>query len=164
MWMTRHRRCKVKNFSQSLTLMGLVKSVDLSAKSFVLCCRSGDEIQVSVGPTTYFSVLSNLDGLDRDRVPEPEGPSTGDGDADRLRKYVKDNLLLAVEGIYQEFGDKKSFEARTVHLLDSEGKAGSYLFEETHWWLSQISRMSDEWLEDLFDSTRSYKLDDFAKL
>jgi hypothetical protein len=152
----------MKNLSQSLTLMGYVKSVDLKERSFIVRCRSNDEIKISVGPTTYYTVLRNLDGLDRDRVPDPSSPATGDGVIDQLRKYIRTDLLIAVEGIYQEFNDKTSFEARNVHLLHSD--EGAYLFEETHWWLSQISRMSDEWLEDLFDSTRSYKLDDFAKL
>ncbi len=38
------------------------------------------------------------------------------------------------------------------------------LYEETHWWLSQLSLMADRWLDMLFDSRRSYEIDDFSKL
>ena len=41
---------------------------------------------------------------------------------------------------------------------------GRYLFEETHWWLVQISQMADRWLDVLFDARRSYEIDDFSKI
>ncbi|MBK8270338.1 MAG: hypothetical protein IPK83_19400 [Planctomycetes bacterium] len=41
---------------------------------------------------------------------------------------------------------------------------GKYLFEETHWWLTQIARLADEWLDDLFGDKRNYQLEDFAEL
>jgi mannose/cellobiose epimerase-like protein (N-acyl-D-glucosamine 2-epimerase family) len=42
---------------------------------------------------------------------------------------------------------------------------GKYLFEEkTHWWLTQISCLADEWLDDLFGERRAYGVADFAEL
>jgi mannose/cellobiose epimerase-like protein (N-acyl-D-glucosamine 2-epimerase family) len=43
-------------------------------------------------------------------------------------------------------------------------KQGQFLFEETHWWLTQSARLADAWLDDLFGDARSYREDDFSAL
>lgn len=152
----------MQHFSQYSTIAGTVTRVDPERKSFCVKCRSGDIFDVQVGTTTYFSVLTNLDNLGRDRVEEPAGLNRNqDWLAYDLQKYVHPDQFLFVEGVYQEHGERRRLEARTVHLLHH--KHGSYLFEETHWWLVQISQMADRWLNELFNSTRSYKIDDFSR-
>ncbi|MDD1725233.1 MAG: AGE family epimerase/isomerase, partial [Methanospirillum sp.] len=40
-----------------------------------------------------------------------------------------------------------------------------FLFESnTHWWLSQLMTMGDEWLQDLFGDSRDYHVSDFSGL
>lgn len=151
-------------FTQHLTVLGRVVSVDPDNATFILRCRSGDEVHVFTGPTTDFRVLRNLDLLDRDRVPNPGGEGAPEPESlpERIRKYVRPESLIAVQGVFHEHDDDRRFEGRNVHLLHSE--TGRYLFEETHWWLTQLARMADEWLDDLFGDRRTYELDDFAAL
>lgn len=153
----------LRAFYDSLTIAGTVSAIDLDRKTFDLRTRGDDVFTVHVGPTTYYQVLSNLDGLNRDRA---EGPSDLRRDDDAvgfdLRKYVQRDSLTFVEGIRSENGSDERFEARTVYLMHSV--PGKYLFEETHWWLVQIAQMADRWLDILFDVKRHYEIDDFAKL
>jgi hypothetical protein len=37
------------------------------------------------------------------------------------------------------------------------------MFEETHWWLVQLTQMADRMLDHLFDFRRNYTIDDFSK-
>lgn len=160
-----HYRTIVRSFfNQSLTLMGRVQDVEPHEGSFRLACRSGDTFEVYVGRTTQYSVLRNLDGLDRDRVLDPDGyfDAAVPKALRQLKKYVWPDGLLIVQGIYYEHGSQSRYEARLVHLLHSE--EDRYLFEDTHWWLTQISLLADEWLDDLFADRRSYRSDDFAAL
>lgn len=150
----------MKCFTQSLTVMGRVLDVDPTALRFTLRCCIGDTFEVHVGPNTEFRVLRNMDNLNRDRLAtkklEDSPPS------ERLGWYVTPKRLIAVHGVQIRAGGRERFDAVLVHLLHTHEHA--YLFEDTHWWLSQIARMADEWLEDLFESRRSYDTDDFAKL
>ncbi len=152
----------MRRFTNYLTLMGRVVSVDPDLGAFTVRCRSGDEFRTFVSSETNFRTLTNLDGLDRDRMPIPESYRPGEL-SDRLKKYVHTGHLLALQGIYQEYeGQPARLDAREVHLLTSA--TGVFLFEETHWWLTQTARLADEWLEDLFGDRRTYMLDDFAEL
>ena len=56
----------------------------------------------------------------------------------------------------------RRLDARYITLMHSN--PGEYQFEETHWWLNQITRLGEEWLDDLFGDRRTYSLDDFAAL
>jgi mannose/cellobiose epimerase-like protein (N-acyl-D-glucosamine 2-epimerase family) len=154
----------MRKFTHSMTIMGVVTEVKAEEGYFKLKCRSGDEFDVFVGDTTEFRVLRNLDGLDRDRVLDPE--EGFDDSAPRslrlVKRYVWPNGLLTAQGIHYIDDNKSRFEARTVHLLHS--KKERYLFEDSHWWLTQTARLADEWLDDLFGEKRSYVLDDFAAL
>ena len=154
----------LRAFYDSLTIAGTVTSLDVGAKKFELRTRSDDHFTVYVGSTTYYQVLSNLDGLNRDRAEGPSGTQRTDDNAVQydLEKYVKDGCLTFVEGLRSENGEHERFEARTVYLMHSQ--PGKYLFEETHWWLVQIAQMADRWLDILFDVKRKYEIDDFAKL
>lgn len=152
------------HFHHGLTIMGTCLDVAPQEGRFRVRCRSGDEFEVFVGDTTNYTVLQNLDEVGRDRVLDPEsGFDASQPDSlKKLEKYVWPDGLLAVEGIFQEHGEASRFTARRVHLLHSE--RGRYLFEDTHWWLTQIARMADEWLDDLFKDRRTYQQDDFAEL
>lgn len=150
-------------FSQSMTLLGTVGAVDPASGCFELRCRSGDTVQVQVDAQTTFTALRNIDGLDRDRLSEP--PECGkleDSTARTACKYVRSGRLLALGGIYLEHNGNCRFDAHTVTALHNH--RGNFLFEETHWWLTQISRFADEWLDDLFQDKRTYNWDDFAAL
>ena len=149
-------------FTQSMTLMGTVTSVDPANASFTLRCRNGERYPVYVHPETFFGVLRNLDGLGRDRVPTPEGIPSASNPSERVHKYIRPDALLVVQGIDVRHESESRFQARTVTLMHSD--PGKYLFEETHWWLTQIARLADEWLDDLFKDRRNYAVEDFAEL
>ncbi|MGZ8299766.1 MAG: AGE family epimerase/isomerase, partial [Rhodoplanes sp.] len=143
--------------------LGVVTEVvpDPVNPSFAIRCRSGDEFRIRVNSETWFTVVRNMDDLDRDRVPNPQGFDGGKL-ADRLRKYVRKDDLLSVEGVRIDHDGHSSFEGRKVTLLAVQ--PGRFLFEDTHWWLTQIATFADEWLDDLFADRRSYEWDDFARL
>lgn len=153
----------LRSFYGNLTVAGTVTSIDADALKFSIRTRSDDLFDVNVGVTTYYQVLTNLDGLNRDRAAGPAGMNPGDNQvAFDLLKYLKEGCLTFVEGIRSENGAEERFEARTVYLMHSV--PGKYLFEETHWWLVQISQLADRWLDNLFDVKRNYEIDDFSKL
>jgi mannose/cellobiose epimerase-like protein (N-acyl-D-glucosamine 2-epimerase family) len=139
-----------------------VVGIDPDKPSFSVKTRSGDVFEAFVGPTTWYQMLSNLDNLGRDRVPEPEGVDREDAVRYSLQKYMQVNRPVTVDGVSYIDGEGQRYEARAVHLLGSQPDA--YVFEETHWWLSQLALMADRWLDLLFDRTRSYAIDDFSKL
>ena len=149
------------SFNQTLTVAGNIVSVDLAVPSFTIEARSGDKFQAVVGPETYYSVVSNLDGLDRNRVPDPQGVPGESGIVFNLRKYAVTGRPVSVIGIYQQNEGAERFEARNVYLLHSD--PGRYMFEETHWWPTQITQMADRILDHLFDAKRSYSIDDFSE-
>ena len=149
------------SFNQTLTVAGSVISIDEQKPSFSLRARSGDVFEAMVGPETYYSVVSNLDSLDRNRVPDPQGAG-GESDVVRnLRRYAVKDRPLVVVGIYQQNDGRERFEARNVYLLHSN--PARYMFEETHWWPTQTTQMADRILDHLFDAKRSYSIDDFSK-
>jgi len=149
--------------AESITLAGQVTSVDVNAPSFTFRCRSGDIVEVFVSDTTTYEVLKNVDGVDRDRTVPPEDTGMqADPVVTNLRRYVAPDVLIYVRGIRQEANDNERFEARTVYLLQpSLGEP--YVFEETHWWLDQTSRLVDRLLDELFDARRDYTVSDFSK-
>ena len=175
----------MNNFVETATVMGKVtKSVtpqDLATQPweqlnwFDLRTRSGDDHRIFISTETSFQVLSNLDGLDSDRVPTPEWVGQpGDTSAPqfdwkklahRIFKYIAEGNLIVVRGVYQQHESTtpaERFDARTVYLLDS--KVGNYLFESDHWWLTQIERLADGWLDVMFGDRRDYGTADFAEL
>jgi len=143
-----------------MSLLGRVAGVDSSV--FDLECRSGDIFRIVVGEQTLFTVLRNMDGLDRDRVPNPANFDSRKGPSEKVRKYIHPGELVAVQGIYIEHDGRERFDAKIITLMHAD--QGQYLFEDTHWWLTQIARFADEWLDDLFDDRRNYEWDDFASL
>lgn len=106
----------MKQFTQNLTVMGRVSASDPDSGMFRIKCRSGDEFDAYVTTQTSFNVLQNLDSLDNDRVPNPDGfdPSKPSW---LIKKYISVGLLIAVEGIHQVNRADERFDARTVHLL-----------------------------------------------
>ena len=80
----------LNGFAQTLTVAGKIISVDPGRPSFSLTARSEDIFEAIVGATdsTHYWVLSNLDELDRDTVPDSER-APGEGDiVYNLRKYA----------------------------------------------------------------------------
>ncbi|MGA7933565.1 MAG: hypothetical protein WCA35_08460 [Kovacikia sp.] len=147
----------MKRFTLSTTLMGRVTEVQPEDSAFCIQCNSGTEFRVLVGKETQFQFLKNLDGMNRDRYPVPEG---FDGTPSKfITRYIRLNYLVVLEGIYQEDKDESYFNARQIHVLQSQD--GQYLFENNMWWLTQISRLADTWLGFLFPNKTTYEIDDF---
>jgi hypothetical protein len=153
----------VNNLTQTLTVLGYVCAIAGDQNSFSVKCQSGDTFIAYVTRQTSFQVVSNLDGLSNDRVPNPPGfDGSSPSPSALIKKYVQDNQLVMVQGVFQTNRDVTRFDARTVFLLASV--KDRYLFEETHWWLTQTARLADQWLDSLFGDKRSYEVDDWVAL
>ena len=76
-----------KQLTLNTTLMGHVINIKEQEAVFCIKCRSGDEFVVSIGQETQFNFLQNLDGVNRDRVPNPEGFSRTPSDL--VKKYIQ---------------------------------------------------------------------------
>ena len=151
----------VDYFNVSLTVLGTVKSVDLPRARCELSLRTGDTLTVQFGTETAFSVLTNIDNMNLDKVPEPSDAPANDLGR-RMAKYIRQGDTVYVRGILQEHKGERRFDGRQVTLLHH--RQGRFVFEETHWWLTQTARLADAWLDDLFGDTRSYRWDDFSAL
>ena len=147
----------MRQFTQSTTLMGYVTEIKEQDSAFSIKCRSGDELLIHVARETRFQSMQNLDGIDRDRYPNPEDFSQNPSQL--IKKYIHSDRLVAVEGVYLEDGANRRLDAISVHLLQTFD--GEFLFEQTHWWLTQIARLSDTWLGFLFPNKVTYEIDDF---
>ena len=147
----------MRQFTQSTTLMGYVTEIKEQDSAFSIKCRSGDELLIHVARETRFQSMQNLDGIDRDRFPNPEDFSQNPPQL--IKKYIHSDRLVAVEGVYLEDGANRRLDAINVHLLQTFD--GEFLFEQTHWWLTQIARLSDTWLGFLFPNKVTYEIDDF---
>src|SRR5271166_703624 len=153
----------MKKLSQVLTVMGSVTAVDGGRNAFSVSCQSGDVFTAYVTRQTSFQVLQNLDGLPTDRVANPPGFDASSPSPEMLlKKYIIEGELIIVQGVWQIAGDATRFDARTVTLLASV--KDRYLFEETHWWLTQTARLADQWLDSFFGEKRTYEIDDWAAL
>ena len=107
----------LNSFNQTLTIAGTIVSVDPSKPSFSIEARSGDTFEAVVGPETYYSVVTNLDGLDRNRVPDPTGISRDNGIVFNLHRYAVTGRPVSVLGVYQQNDGSERYEARTSGVL-----------------------------------------------
>jgi len=152
---------RMKFCNQTMTLLGGVSESDPSHKKFKLTMRSGDEIVVHVKAETSCTVLKNLDDVNFDRIPDPEN-FVGNDIERKMKKYIREGDRVYVQGIMIEKDSLKCFEAGKIILLHFKEK--EFLFESnTHWWLSQIKTMGDEWLQDLFGDSGDYQPSDFSR-
>src|SRR5579863_1743448 len=134
------RGVHMNRYMQSLTVMGSVVERKPADRYFSIQCLSGDVFQAYITSETSFQVVQNLDGLNNDRVPDPPDSSvSADPAAKLIEKYVADGQLLVVSGIQHVNGQNTRFDTRTVYLLASV--KDRYLFEETHWWITQTARL-----------------------
>lgn len=145
--------------AETITLAGNVVSVDEENSAFSIRTRSGDVIDVQVGSTTYYEVLTNVDGVSRNRMVSADAAMANVRD---LYPCIAQGTLVYLRGVHQQYGDLERFEARTIYLLQSTA-GGKYVFEEPDWWLVQISRLADRWLDELFDANRDYTVEDFSR-
>ena len=151
----------MKKFTQSLTVMGTVSDMKVETASFSVQCLTGDIFEAYATAQTSFQVLQNLDGLSNDRIPDPNPAAPNDA-RKLVEKYVEQGQLVVAQGIYQIDNGKSRFDARTVYRVSSV--KDSYLFEETHWWITQTARLADQWLDSLFGDKRTYQIDDWVAL
>jgi len=162
-----------KNYN-SMTVTGEVTAVNAANASMTLALLSGDVLEVVVSKTTWYEVLRNVGDEARDRVHEPEqadvesligtrdsAPDKAVWDAKRsLIKYIKPGLMLSLQGVSSQNGGVFSLSARHVILMHS--LPNRYGWEQTHWWLQQISTLFEQWLDVLFDDKRELTENDFS--
>jgi len=150
----------MKYFIQATTLMGIVEPSSGKANHFTIRSQTGDEYDIRVKEQTEFRSLMNLDDINNDRFVDPSHPPSNP--QENIATYLHEGMLVAVQATHQMQDDKSIFDGICVHILTTTD--GEFLFEQTHWWLNQIARLADEWLDDLFGDRRTYREDDFAEL
>lgn len=150
----------MKHFIQATTLIGVVLHKQPDTHHFTIRSRAGDEYSIRVKDQTEFRCLTNLDGINNDRFVNSSHPPSNP--RERIETYIRENVLVAVQAIWQIQEDKNLFDSTCVHLLTTPSSI--FFFEQTHWWLNQISLMADEWLDDLFEDRRNYSEADFSEL
>ena len=146
-------------FYQQETFVGEITKVETHSFSFRLL--SGDEVTAFAGTETFYQVLSNLDNLGRDRVESPERKPDESDVMFNLRKYVWPGLMACVQGVALFNGDTQRLDARSVTLMHS--LPGRFGWEDTHWWLSQVTTMCNQWLDSAFGNKRTFTVDDFME-
>ncbi|HEX3043998.1 MAG TPA: AGE family epimerase/isomerase [Bacillota bacterium] len=150
-----------RRFNQTLLMLGEVLRIKHDEKAFDLKLRSGDVITAYVEAETSYNVLTNLDGLNTDRVPDRQ-EFQDDPILQKMAKYLHEGDSVYARGIFASNGDDTRFDVLNVLLLHFKPK--KFLFENnTHWWLSQIRVMADDWLLDLFGDKYFYGVSDFAE-
>lgn len=144
--------------------MGTVNAIHENEGIFYIQCRSGDQVKVRIGAETQFNHLKNSDKLDRNRDPKPPGYNDSNPSIqDKVKRYIKTNRLVSIYGVYIRNKDKEldHFDARIINIAQVfDGDKETYLFEDGHWWITQITCLADNWLDNLFGPTRVY---DFTK-
>src|SRR5215217_6655368 len=89
----------VRRYTQSLTVTGCVTDLQPQNSFFTIKSRSGDTFEAFVTSQTSFQVVQNLDGLDNDRVPNPNNFAPT---AEKLiQKYINKDQFIVVQGVYQ---------------------------------------------------------------
>lgn len=149
-----------KSQAETMTVAGKVADISERYRRFTLRTRGGDSVEVNVGETTTFQVMSNVDGVPRDRTADPG--NNGDDAQRNIRRYLAKDSLIFVRGNNLEYKGRQRFDGRIVYILQPE-RGGRYGFEEPHWWIDQISRLADRWLDQLFSGERNYTSEDFAR-
>src|SRR5947209_3000408 len=91
-------------FTQGMSLIGTVTSVDVPNASFTLQCRSGDTFHVQTTAETNFAVVRNMDDLDRDRLPNPPDYDPSKGASEKVRKYITQGYFVGIAGIQIQQG------------------------------------------------------------
>lgn len=147
----------MRHFVQATMLMGVVLQKQPDAHCFTIRSRAGDEYRIRVKDQTNFRCLTNLDDINNDRF-----VGSANNLQERIEKYIHEGNLVAVQAIHQVQGEKLLFDATAVHLLATANS--HFFFEQSHWWLNQISIFADEWLDDLFGDRRNYSEADFSEL
>jgi mannose/cellobiose epimerase-like protein (N-acyl-D-glucosamine 2-epimerase family) len=147
-----------------LPIIGEVTGKNSGQRTFTVKTRGGAIFEVLIKPATWFDTVTNLDRLNRERLPleQYSQVETAGDQPGPLETNVTVGDLIGVEGVQYVYGDKLRYEAMTVHLLKSH--KGYYLFEHTIWWKSQIETMANKWLDVLFGNKRTYALDDFSAM
>src|SRR5271170_3525268 len=128
---------QLNGLTVQLPIIGRVLVKNDQQRTFSVQVRSGAVFDVLIKPTTWFDTVTNLDRLNRERLPVGyEPPESAGSSPGPLETNVTEGDLIAVEGVQYVFGDTFRYEAMTIHLLKSH--KGYYLFEHTHWWKGQI--------------------------
>ncbi len=139
-------------FTNDLTVMGHVISMNVATASIQVRARSGDVFEAFIGPQTWFYVLTNLDETSHDWWRNQPGPANV-GDA--LARYVRMGDLILVDGIQLQDAGRVRFDCRTLNIL--HGPDGELLFESPYWWIHQITRQCDALIADMWRDSDDFE-------
>lgn len=131
----------MKFYTQELRVTGYVKKIYPDQSMFEIEARSGDIFQAYTNGDTSFSMIRNTDKMDRDRVES--------GNPNNLEKYLHNKQLISAYGILLVHEENRRFDIKKVTIFGNE--KNEYVFEEGHWWLTQITSFADVWLKRQFE-------------
>jgi hypothetical protein len=104
---------RFNSYNQGLTVGGTIISVDPGRQLFSVEARVGDTFAAIVARETNYQVLSNLHGVDRNRMPDPQGVARDDDNiVFNLQKYAVPDRPVYIRGIYQENGGGQRSRAK----------------------------------------------------
>lgn len=148
----------LKYFIQQSSFIGYVHGTPNSrTNEFRLRLPNEEIVPIIIKTETFFSVLTNIDNVSLDEFDKQDEPIDT-----KIEEYLKEGTLVSVECTLQHTEDDISVTADVIHILINQNE--DLLFEQPEWWINQISRMADEWLDDLFGDNRNYTQEDFASL
>jgi mannose/cellobiose epimerase-like protein (N-acyl-D-glucosamine 2-epimerase family) len=130
----------MRNLTQGLRITGYVVNIDLETSMMQVKARSGDVFDITVDAQTHFYLVRNSDKADRDRTDASEG--------NPLRRYLQKDQLVSSYVLLQQHEDRSHCAAKSVAVFGTDGE--DYVFEEGHWWLTQITSFADTWLQRQF--------------
>ena len=151
----------MNRFFQQFTIVGQITAVDPLKGCFSIQLLSGDAIEAWPGTETFYQVLTNLDNLNRDRVTTPPKAADESNLAFQMRKYLLQGQMACVQGVHSINDNAQRFDARTVTLMHST--PGEVAWDDTHWWISQVTTMCNQWLDSTFGNKRTFTTDDLME-
>jgi hypothetical protein len=151
----------MNKYFEQFTLVGEIIASDPSKGHFSIKLLSCDIVEVWPGTETSYQVLTNLDNLNRDRVPSIDLAANESQQMYQMRKYLQPGLMACVQGIRGVNGGTERFDARSVTLMHSAPDRVAW--EDTHWWISQVTTMCNQWLDSRFGNKRTFTTDDLME-
>jgi mannose/cellobiose epimerase-like protein (N-acyl-D-glucosamine 2-epimerase family) len=138
------------DFTFSDTIAGYVTTTDWNNDAFGLRTTDGREYMMRLSDTTQGQFIRNPPDIDN---PE-EAPPMLEGSS--LKSGITPGKYLFAYGIFYPEHDSHTFEAKAITFLGEQ--VNEYHFETPDWWVQQIHRLADFYLNAQFpDGTIDYR-------
>ena len=138
------------DFTFSDTIAGYVTATDWNNNAFGLRTTDGREYMVRLSDTTQGQFIRNPPDIDN---PEEAAPML---EGSSLKSGITPGKYLFAYGIFYPEHDSHTFEAKAITFVGEQ--VNEYHFETPDWWVQQIHRLADFYLNAQFpDGTIDYR-------